>query len=252
MPVSPEPRTRVLILGGSGEAARLAARLAEDARFETLVSLAGVTRRPVPLPVPVVSGGFGGAEGLARFLAEEGIVRVVDATHPFAARMSANAAAACLRAGVPLVRLSRPPWRAAAGDTWIEVADAAVAAAEVRELGERVFLSLGRKELGAFSGLPGIWFLVRLIEAPAAPLPLARYDLVRGRGPFRVEDEIALLKEHRIQALVSKNSGGAATYAKIEAARRLELPVVMLRPPPAPVDVDQVTDVEGALKWLGL
>lgn len=250
MPASPETTTKVLVLGGSAEAARLAARLAGDPRYETLSSLAGATRRPAALPGRVVSGGFGGAEGLARFLGTERIARVVDATHPFAARISANAAHACRRAGVPLLRLARPPWRPRAGDRWLEVADAAAAAARLPGLGDRVFLSLGRKRLDAFAGLAETWFLVRLIEAPAAPLPLARHRLVLARGPFRVEDELALMRAHGIEALVSKNSGGEATYAKIEAARRLGLPVLMLQPPPPPERVERVADVEAALAWL--
>ena len=248
MPASPD---RVLILGGSAEAAALAGRLADDARFEVVSSLAGATRRPAPLAGRVTVGGFGGARGLARFLRAERIDRLVDATHPFAARISANAAEAAAEAGVALIRLSRPPWRALPGDSWIEVADAAEAARKLPGLAARVFLGLGRKELAAFAGLSGIWFLVRMIEAPETPIPLKNFELVLGRGPFALDDEAALFSSRRIEALVSRNSGGSATYAKIEAARRLRLPVLMLRRPREPEGVATVDSVDAVLAWLG-
>jgi precorrin-6A/cobalt-precorrin-6A reductase len=248
MPASPE---RVLILGGTGEGAALARRLAGDPRFEVVSSLAGATRRPAPLAGRVSIGGFGGAEGLADFLRAERIDRLIDATHPFAARISANAAEAAAIAGVPLLRLARPPWRALPGDRWIEVADAAAAAARLPGLARRAFLSLGRKELAAFAKLEETWFLVRLIEAPASPLPLMHYELVLGRGPFAVAAEVALLRTHGVEALVTKNSGGDATYAKIVAARRLALPVLILSRPPEPEGVAGVGDIGAVLAWLG-
>lgn len=249
MPASPEP-LRVLVLGGTSEGAALARRLDGDARFEVISSLAGATRHPAALPGRLKHGGFGGADGLAAYLKAERIDRVVDATHPYAARISAHAAEACGMADVALLRLARPPWRRQGGDRWIEVDDAAAAARALPGLGRRIFLSLGRKDLAAFAGLDGIWFLVRLIEAPAVPLPLPRHELVLGRGPFRREDEIALLRRHAVEAVVSKNSGGAATYAKIEAARVLGLPVVMLRHPPEPAGVASFATVDAALTWL--
>ena len=192
-------------------------------------------------------GGFGGAAGLARFLLERGIDRVIDATHPFAAQISAHAEHACREAGVPRVRLLRPPWVAVAGDRWTEVASIAEAAQRLPELGRRVFLTLGSRELDAFAQLD-IWFLVRTIETPGV-LPLPQGQWLTGRGPFAVEDELSLLRTHAIDVLVTKASGGGATYAKLVAARRAGLPVLMVRrppPPPGPV----VGSVAAALAWL--
>ena len=240
-------RIRILILGGTAEAAALAWALAEEPRVAAITSLAGRTRAPAEVPGKVRVGGFGGPEALADYLGSEGIDLVVDATHPFAARISRNAARACATAGVPRLLLARPPWTAQAGDNWVPVPDAAAAAAS--GLGRRVFLAIGRQELAAFAGLAGLWFLVRLVEAPEAPPPLADYHLVLGRGPFEVEQERALLREHRIDAVVSKNSGGVGAAAKIAAARALDLPVVMIERPSAPAS-ETAESVEAALAWI--
>ena len=199
-----EPKT-LLILAGTGEAAALAERLADDPHLAIVSSLAGRTKRPTRPTGEVRVGGFGGAEGLAAYLDARAIDLLVDATHPFAARMAANAAQACASTGVPRVKLLRPAWRAVAGDTWIDVADMPSAADAVRGNGERVFLSVGRQDLTAFAGLDGVWFLVRSIEP--FPCPLAAFAAIQARGPFSEADEIALLKHHRIDLLVSKNSG---------------------------------------------
>ncbi len=252
MPASPEARQRLLILGGTTEAADLAARLDGDDRFDVTSSLAGVTRRPAPLAGMVRRGGFGGPDGLTAYLRDERFDRVVDATHPFARKISIHAAAACRELGIPLLRLERPAWQRHADDHWIEVTDMAAAAALLPTLGQRVFLTGGRKDLASFAALDGIWFLVRLIEAPAEPLPLDRHQLILARGPFEIDDELRLLRQHKIDAIVAKNSGGAATYAKIGAARVLGLPVVMITRPTRIADATSVTDVAGALAWLGL
>jgi precorrin-6A/cobalt-precorrin-6A reductase len=239
--------TALLILGGTAEAMELAGACAARPGLEAITSLAGRTRTPGLPPGEVRIGGFGGAAGLARFLAERGIDRVIDATHPFAAQIGAHAEQACREASVPRLRLLRPPWPSAPGDHWIEVADLAEAAQRLPELGRRVFVTVGHRDLGAFAGLD-LWFLVRTIEPPGA-LPLRRGQWLAGRGPFAVEDELALLRAHAIEVLVTKASGGAATYAKLAAARQLGLPVVMVRrppPPPGPV----VDSVEAALAWL--
>ncbi len=195
------------------------------------------------------TGGFGGAEALAAYLREQSIHLVVDATHPFAARITRNAAHACAAAGVPRLVLARPPWARQAGDTWVEAADAAAAAGALPELGRRAFLAIGRRELAAFTRLDGIWFLVRLVEPPEAAPPLARCRVIYGRGPFACEDETRLLRDNAIDVVVSKNSGGAATYAKIAAARGLGLPVVMIARPSLPAS-ETVTSVDQALAWI--
>jgi precorrin-6A/cobalt-precorrin-6A reductase len=238
---------RLLILGGTAEAVAVARGCAVRPRFEVISSLAGRTRTPDLPPGAVRIGGFGGAGGLARFLTERGIDRVIDATHPFAARIGAHAEQACREAKIPRLRLLRPPWTREPGDHWIEVADLRAAAQRLPELGHRVFLTVGHQDLGAFAGLD-LWFLVRTIEPPGG-LPLRHGHWLAGRGPFAVEDELALLRAHAIDVLVTKASGGDATYAKLSAARQLGLPVVMVRrppPPPGPV----VDSVEAALAWL--
>ncbi len=239
--------TKLLILGGTGEAAALAERLAGESRLTVITSLAGRTKKPAKVAGEVRVGGFGGPAGLAAYLEAESVDLLIDATHPFAARMAANAAQACAETGVPHLKLLRPAWQAAEGDTWIDVADVAEAARAVAERGKRVFLTVGRQELSAFAGLDGIWFLARSIEPPLCPL--ANCTTIQARGPFSEADEIALLEEHSIDLLVSKNSGGAATYAKIAAARSLGLPVVMIARPPTPPG-DTLQSVEAAVAWV--
>ena len=248
MNAQPGP-TKILILGGTAEASGLARALAGDARVAATTSLAGRTRAPAAVPGAVRVGGFGGPEALADYLKREGIDLVVDATHPFAARISRNAARACNLAKVPRLLLARPAWTPQAGDTWVPIPDTEAAAAALPDLGRRVFLAIGRQELAAFAGLTGFWFLVRLVEEPETPPPLAAYHLVLGRGPFAIEREIDLLREHRIDVVVSKNSGGAGAAAKIAAARALKLPVVMIERPPAP-DSETAESVAAARAWI--
>lgn len=238
-------RHRLLILGGTTEAVELARCVAGR---PVIYALAGRTRAPVMPPVPVRIGGFGGVEGLAAFLRAEGIGAVVDATHPFAATISAHAAEACARVRVPRLRLERPAWQRQPGDRWIEVADIAAAAAALPS-GARAFLAIGRQELAAFAARDDLWALVRVIDPPERPLPLARCQVVTGRGPFDPAAETALLAAHGIDHVVAKNSGGAASYAKIAAARALGVPVILVRrpePPPGP----RVASVAAALDWL--
>jgi len=241
--------TKILILGGTAEAAGLARALFGDARVTTITSLAGRTRAPAAVPGAVRVGGFGGPEALADYLKRESIDLVVDATHPFAARISRNAARACDLAEVPRLLLARPAWTPQAGDNWVPVPDTEAAAAALADLGRRVFLAIGRQELAAFAGSAELWFLVRLVEAPETPPPLADHHLVLGRGPFAVEKEIDLLREHRIEVVVSKNSGGAGAAAKIAAARALKLPVVMIERPPAP-DSETAESLEATRAWI--
>ena len=240
-------RATLLILGGTAEAVELAKACATRPGLEVISSLAGRTRTPGLPPGEVRIGGFGGAGGLARFLSARGIDRVIDATHPFAVQIGAHAEQACREAAVPRLRLLRPPWTCERGDHWIEVGDLAEAARRLPDLGRRVFLTVGHRDLAAFACLD-LWFLVRTIEPPGV-LPLRHGEWLAGHGPFAFEDELALLRTHGIDVLVSKASGGAATYAKLAAARQLGLPVVMVRrppPPPGPL----AHSIEAALAWL--
>ena len=241
-------RPRILILGGTGEATALTTEAA--ARFEIVYSLAGRTRNPsLPGGVSVRSGGFGGADGLAAWLGDNDIAAVIDAAHPFADRMTAHAVQACTRAGIPRLKLLRAAWEQTAGDDWRRVADTTAAAALLPELGKRAFLSVGRQELGAFSDVAGVAFVIRSIDRPDATGRLKDAVCIAGRGPFTTAQETALLREHGIDVLVSKNAGGAATYPKIAAARAAGIPVIMIdRPPPPPSPV--VSDVMAAVAWL--
>ena len=245
---------RILILGGTGEAARLARLLEARTEFDVVTSLAGRTRRPAAVPGRVRTGGFGGVEGLSAYLASERVDAVVDATHPYAEAISRHAARACGALGIPRVQLWRPAWSPLEGDRWLRAATVGVAARTVADVPVSengcVFLSTGAGDVQAFGSLRTVRFLVRLVDAPSAPLPLARCELVVARGPFAVADERELFREHRVELLVSRNSGGAATYPKLVAARELRIPVVMIdRPDPVP-DGRRVETVEEALGWL--
>ena len=234
---------RVLILGGTTEAAALARGLSG---VGVITSLAGRTRAPAALPGEVRVGGFGGAEGLAAYLEERGITAVVDATHPFAATISRHAEAACRLRPTPRLILARPAWTRQPGDRWIEVDDMAAAVAAI-SAGARVFLTVGRQELTAFASRTDAWMLARVIDPPEQPID--GVTLVTGRGPFDLEAERALLAEHGITVVVAKNSGGEASYPKLAAARELNIPVIMVRRPELPPG-EVVGTVEEALDWL--
>jgi precorrin-6A/cobalt-precorrin-6A reductase len=238
---------RVLILGGTTEASALARRLAGDDRFAATVSLAGVTRAPVLPDLAVRIGGFGGVDGLVAYLREHAVEAVVDATHPFAARMTRHAVAAAAIAGVALVRVDRPGWVAQAGDRWIEVDDVAAAADALGLAPRRVLLTVGRKELAPFVAAGWHHYIVRSVDPPES-LPDSA-ELITARGPFAEADEMALLRQRRIDVVVTKNSGGAATQAKLTAARALGIPVIMVRRPAAP-EVVTVADAAAAFDWL--
>jgi precorrin-6A/cobalt-precorrin-6A reductase len=240
---------RMLLLGGTTEANAVAAALADDGGIDVTVSLAGRTRRPHVPHGRLRVGGFGGTDGLERYLQDEAIDVVVDALHPFAAVMPFHAAAACAASSTPLLQLRRPPWAAMAGDRWVEVADLDAAAAALRDLGaRRVLLTTGRQELAPFRTLHGAHVVVRSIEPPDLD-GFADAVSVADRGPFTVDGELGLLRDRRIDALVSKNSGGASTAAKLEAARRLGVVVVMVRRPPLP-DAPRSTTVAEAVAWV--
>jgi precorrin-6A/cobalt-precorrin-6A reductase len=240
---------RVLILGGTTEASALARQLAGDARFEATLSLAGRTSAPKAQPIATRIGGFGGADGLGQFLSDQTVDAVIDATHPYADQMSSNAVLACARAGVPLASLVRPPWGSRAGDHWQIVPSTAAAAFALGPTPRRVFLSLGRQELQAFAAASQHHYLARVIEAPdPADLP-PDLRVLRARGPFDRVAEERLLTGEKIEILVSKNAGGMATYAKIEAARALSLPVIMIDRPHKPAG-HVVGNAGEAVAWL--
>jgi precorrin-6A/cobalt-precorrin-6A reductase len=243
-------KKRLLILGGTGDAAELAARASQIPEIEVVSSLAGRTQQPfTPKTGTVRIGGFGGAAGLAAFLLDRPIDLLIDATHPFAAQISSHAAVAAAECNVPYLMLVRPAWERVEGDRWIEVASHSEAAKALLGQSQRVFLTIGRQELAAFAGLDAIWFLMRAIDPPALNTPVPNGKLLLARGPFTLEDERQLLLEYQLDTIVSKNSGGGATYAKIAAARELGIPVVMVQRQPIP-DVEQVADIEGAIAWL--
>jgi precorrin-6A/cobalt-precorrin-6A reductase len=243
-------RMRILILGGTTEASALAARLAGKPDFSPLLSMAGRTSDPRPMPIPTRIGGFGGVAGLADFLRIERIEAVIDATHPFAAVMSRNAAEACAQAQVPLLALRRPAWVSQEGDRWIEVASMGEAVQALGEAPRRAFLTVGRLELAPFAAAPQHTYLVRTIEPIGDALPMPNVIAIRERAPFDEAAERALMERERIDMVVTKNSGGAATYPKIAAARSLGLPVVVVARPETPLGVEEVTSAEAALDWL--
>lgn len=243
-------RRRLLILGGTGEAVEFSHRAAALADLDVIYSLAGLTRTPSRAGGRLRIGGFGGAQGLREFLGAEGIDLVVDATHPYSTRMTRNAAAACTGLNVPRLVVQRPPWRKGKGDRWIPAASNREAMHRLPSLGERIFLTVGRTGLEVYAGVSErCHFLVRLVEPPSAPLPLPDAELVIGRPPHSLDHEKRLLTEHRVDCVVSKNSGGEATYGKIAAARELGLPVVMIQRPRRP-DGELVTGAEAAMAWL--
>jgi precorrin-6A/cobalt-precorrin-6A reductase len=239
----------LLILGGTSEAAALAACIAAMPDVSALVSLAGRTSAPRPLALPMRIGGFGGATGLAYFLRERNVKAVVDATHPFAAVMPFNAEAACRAVGAKLVALRRPEWTPVAGDRWLEVPDMATAPAALGHEPKRVLLTIGRQELAAFASAPQHRYMARMIEDPEAGHGLDDLKVIRARGPFALADEIDLMRSEAIDTVVAKNAGGAATEAKLAAARALGIPVVMVARPAKP-DVPVAGTVEAAVAWL--
>jgi precorrin-6A/cobalt-precorrin-6A reductase len=224
---------RILLIGGTEEARQLNEILADRPGLELFTSLAGRTKNPAPLKGHVVSGGFGGDAGLTRFLSQNRIQCVVDASHPFAAKMTQTAARVCQRKKVSYLRFQRPLWVAGSADYWVQVPsiDKAVEAAADHA---RIFLSVGRQELAPFTVLKDRFFLVRSIEGVSFEPVECETFFIRQRGPFSVPDEKKLLKHHKIDVIVTKNSGGLSTYAKIVAARELRLPVIMIDRPDLP------------------
>ena len=238
----------LLILGGTTEASNLALVLA-DRGIRAIFSYAGRVGKPRAQPVPVRVGGFGGVAGLAGYLRDNAITHVIDATHPFAAGMSRNAVQACAATGIPLVALTRPQWHPVAGDQWRDIADIEAAVTALGGPPKRVFLALGRMHLAAFKAQPQHHYLLRLVDDPDTP-PLPNCHLVVARGPFDVQGDMALMQRHDTQLIVCKNAGGAGAQAKLEAARALHLPVMMIARPDLPPRRELVTPQQ-VLDWLG-
>lgn len=224
---------RLLLLGGTTEASQLAQVLAATG-ISAVFSYAGRTEQPVAQPMPTRIGGFGGVEGLARYIRAEGVTHVVDATHPFAAQMSRNAIEACALTGTHLCAFERPEWVAGPGDVWLPVADIDAAADALPAAPARVFLAIGKQHLASFARKPQHHYLLRLVDTPVAPLPLPDAEAVVARGPFTADEDLALLKSHRITYVISKNAGGTGAEAKLKAARILQIPVIMIGRPSLP------------------
>ena len=240
---------KVLVLGGTAEAREIAESLADEPGFDIVTSLAGRVRQPRLPAGDVRVGGFGGVEGLREWLAANAVDALVVATHPFAARISATAAQAAIAAAVPMVAVRRPPWPSRPGDIWYPVASLPEAADAIPALGQRIFLTVGRQGVADFAGLESTWFLIRAIDPPTGAVP-PQHELLLARGPFTTEHEIELFRSRRIEVLVTKNSGGEQTSAKLEVARSLGLPVVIVDRPALPAGVATVETPAAAIGWL--
>ncbi|NJP09259.1 MAG: cobalt-precorrin-6A reductase [Leptolyngbyaceae cyanobacterium RU_5_1] len=256
----------MLILGGTGDATVLAVRASEIPGVDVITALAGRTRQPTVLSENTRIGGFGGVAGLTNYLREQQIDLLIDATHPFAAQISFNAAAAAATTGILHLMLIRPAWNPTTGDRWIDVESNQAAATVLPGLAQRIFLTIGRQELAPFAHLQApsldtrnksllasqaidLWFLIRMIDPPPPDVAIPPGKILLARGPFSLEEERSLLQQYEIGAIVSKNSGGDATYAKIRAARELMIPVVMIQRPSVPSG-EQVETLETAVAWI--
>lgn len=237
----------VLILGGTGEARGLAERLAEDPRFAVVTSLAGRTRAPALPPGRVRIGGFGGEAGLAQFLRDQAIAAVLDATHPFARRITRTAHRVCAALGLPYLRLERPPWQPAQGDRWIVVPDLAAGLAAACRAGATIFVSIGRAEWPQLLRWRQCRFVIRTVEP--WPAPAEHIHVVALRPPYTAEGDRELLLRFAVDGLLLRNAGGDGAYPKLVAARELGLWVVMLERPPLDV-APVVGDVDAAQRWL--
>jgi precorrin-6A/cobalt-precorrin-6A reductase len=239
---------RLLILGGTGDAQQLAAATQHISELTVISSLAGRTQQPALPHGQVRTGGFGGEQGLIDYLRDHQIDLVIDATHPFARQISENAAAAVGFLGLPFLIFERSAWQSTPADRWLEVPDHITAAELLPNLAQRIFLTIGRQEVSKYAHLTDLWFLMRSIDPPD-PTTMPPGELLLAKGPFQIAAEQELLMKYHIRAIVSKNSGGSATYAKIVAAQELGLPVIMIQRPPAPQG-DRATSLEQAIEWL--
>ena len=239
---------RALILGGTADASQLAAEIAR-AGLDAIYSYGGRTRAPADQPLPTRIGGFGGVSGLADYIRREGITHVIDATHPFAAEMSRHAVEACAQTCTPLIALERARWTRASGDNWIDVADVNTAVAALPEAPANVFLAIGRQHIAPFATKPQHSYTLRFVDPPEAPLPFAA-DVIVSRGPFTLDSELEMMRSRGIAWIVARNSGGDGARAKIDAARTLGLPVVMISRPALP-ERRRVESVADVMQWLG-
>lgn len=221
---------RVLLLGGTTEATALAQVMAQTA-IDAVFSYAGRTDCPIEQPLPTRIGGFGGVQGLADYITAEKITHLVDATHPFAAQISNNAVAACQITKTALIAYERAAWVAQAGDNWINVADTEKAVAALPDAAARVFLAIGKQTLATFAARPQHFYLLRLVDPPEGSLPLPHAKVILDRGPFTAKGDLALISRHAITHIVAKNAGGKGAAAKLQAARELQVPVIMIARP---------------------
>ena len=240
---------RALILGGTGDANQLATQVAR-AKIDAIYSYAGRTQIPLGHDVPTRIGGFGGASGLADFIRQQRITHVIDATHPFATEMSRHAVDACATTRTPLIALERPPWTQVPGDRWIEVRDLGAAVAALPEHRAHVFLAIGRQHIAPFAAKPQHAYTLRFVDAPGEALPFPDAEVVVSRGPFTREGDFELMRARNIQWLVARNSGGVGARAKIDAARELDLPVIMIARPALP-DRPRAENIDEVMAWLG-
>jgi precorrin-6A/cobalt-precorrin-6A reductase len=240
---------RALILGGTSDANRLA-EAAAHLRLDAIYSYAGRTESPVVQPLPTRIGGFGGTNGLADYIRTERITHVVDATHPFAAEISRNAVQACAATGTALIALERAPWVKTPEDNWIEVDNVASAAGALPEQRARVFLAIGRQHLAPFAARPQHAYTLRFADAPARALPMPDASVIVSRGPFTLAGDLDLMRSRDIEWIVARNAGGTGALAKIEAARQLRLPVVMIARP-APPERQSTESIDSVLAFLG-
>lgn len=239
---------RALILGGTADASLLAVEIAR-AGIDAIYSYGGRTRAPADQPLPTRIGGFGGVSGLADYIRSERITHVIDATHPFAAEMSRNAVAACAETGMPLIALERAPWTRVPGDNWIEVVDVNAAVVALPETPAKVFLAIGRQHIAPFATKPQHTYTLRFVDPPEAPLPFAA-DVIVSRGPFTLHTELEMMRTRGIAWIVARNSGGDGARAKIDAARMLRLPVIMISRPELP-ERQRAQSVTEVMQWLG-
>lgn len=240
---------RVLLLGGTTEATALAHAFAK-AGIDAIFSYAGRTANPIEQPLPTRLGGYGGVKGLADYIIDAGITHIVDATHPFATQISRNAVEACAMTNTPLIAHERPEWRAQPGDQWLHVTDTQAAVSALPTHPARIFLAIGKQTLPAFAAQPQHFYLLRLVDAPDAALPVPNAEVVLDRGPFTVESDTDLMRAHAITHVVAKNSGGSGALAKLEAARRLHLPVILIARP-AIADRRIARTADDVMDWLG-